>query len=136
VRAIVLDTSVTVAWAFRDESSARALKALELLEEGMAFAPAVWPLEVANALLASERRGRLSAAAVQRFLAMLQALPITVEQSACSTTWEAVVPLARQAGLTSYDASYLDLAMRLGLPLATLDARLGAAAEALGVQLV
>lgn len=132
----VLDNSVAVAWGFEDEDSAYADRTLGLLDANTAVAPAVWPLEVANAILMGERRGRLSAADTARFLELLGGLPIAVEDAALTGALGAVLDVGRTYGLTSYDASYLELAMRRGLPLATLDGRLADAAGRAGVELV
>jgi predicted nucleic acid-binding protein len=132
----VLDNSVAVAWGFEDEDSAYADRTLGLLDADPAVAPAVWPLEVANAILVGERRGRLSAADTARFLELLGGLPIAVEDAALTGALGAVLNVGRTYGLTSYDASYLELAMRRGLPLATLDGRLADAAGRAGVELV
>ena len=132
----VLDNSVAVVWGFEDKDSAYADKTLELLDTDGALAPAIWPLEVANAILTGERRGRLSVADTARFLELLGGLPITVEDIALAGTLGTVLDVGRTYGLTSYDASYLELAMRRGLPLATLDGRLADAAGRAGVKLV
>ncbi|WP_197075654.1 type II toxin-antitoxin system VapC family toxin [Leptospirillum sp. Group II 'CF-1'] len=88
---------------------------------GEAFVPAIWPLEVGNVLLVAERKRRLSEASIIRFLALVNNLPITVEQETPERMLKEIVSLARENGLSTYDASYLDLAMRLGLPLSTKD---------------
>lgn len=132
----VLDNSVAVAWGFEDENSAYADRTLELLDTNTAVAPAVWPLEVANAILMGERRGRLSAADTAQFMELLGGLPVAVEDAALSGALGVVLDVGRGYGLTSYDASYLELAMRRGLPLATLDGRLADAATRAGVALL
>ena len=132
----VLDNSVAVAWGFKDEDSAYADKTLGLLDTDTAMAPAIWPLEVANAILTGERRGRLSVADTARFLELLGGLPIAVEDVALIGTLGTVLDVGKTYGLTSYDASYLEVAMRRGLPLATLDRRLTDAARKAGVPLV
>jgi len=125
----VVDNSVVMSWCFEDEGNGYAEEVLESLETGKAFVPAVWPLEAGNALLVAERKRRLSEASVVRFLALLGGLPITVEQETPDRMLKEVVSLAREHGLSTYDASYLDLAMRLDLPLCTRDASLVKAAK-------
>ena len=125
----VIDNSVVMSWCFEDEGNSYTEAVLESLESGEAYVPAVWPLEVGNALLVAERRKRLSEASVIRFLALVAGLPITVDQETPERMLKEVVSLARQHGLSTYDASYLDLAMRLGLPLSTQDASLRKAAK-------
>ena len=125
----VVDNSVVMSWCFEDEGSGYAEAVLESLETGEAFVPAVWPLEVGNVLLVAERKERLSEASVVRFLALVGGLPITVEQETPERMLKEIVSLAREHGLSTYDASYLDLAMRLGLPMSTRDASLMKAAK-------
>lgn len=125
----VMDNSVVMSWCFEDEGNRYAEAVLESLESAEAFVPAIWPLEVGNVLLVAERKKRLSQAEVVRFLALLGGLPITVEQEPPERMLKEIVSLAREHGLSTYDASYLDLAMRFDLPLATLDASLVKAAQ-------
>lgn len=99
-----------------------------------AAAPALWELEVANVLRMAERRGRIPATTTERYLDSLGALPILVEASPADTG--ALVDLSRRRDLSIYDACYLELAIRLARPLATLDRRLAAAARAEGVHIV
>ena len=127
--AFVIDTSVTMAWCFRDETSLYADAVLESLAGFAALAPPVWPLEVGNVLVVAERRGRLNKAGSVRFLSLLRQLPITVAQETPRRTFGEILALAREQSLSTYDASYLDLAMRNGLPLATQDTRLEEAAR-------
>ena len=125
----VIDNSIVMSWCFQDEGSGYTEAVLESLESGEAFVPAVWPLEVGNALLVAERKKRLSEASVVRFLTLVAGLPIMIEQETPERMLKEIVSLARQHGLSTYDASYLDLAMRLGLPLSTQDASLKKAAK-------
>jgi predicted nucleic acid-binding protein len=118
-----------MSWCFEDEGSSYAQVVLESLEGGEAFVPAIWPLDVGNVLLVAERRKRLSQASAVRFLALLACLPITVEQETPERMLKEIISLAREYGLSTYDASYLDLAMRLDLPIATQDSLLLKAAE-------
>ena len=86
------------------------------------FAPSLWRLEVANVLTVAERRGRITATDADRFLEMLARLGILIDEGNTST-WKATLSLARLTGLSAHDAAYLELAIRGGLPLATLDER-------------
>ena len=131
----VLDTSTTMAWCFEDESSPYADKVLEQLEENTAIAPDIWPLEVSNVLVVAERRKRMTKADSVRFQELLQELPIQVEISTPQRIFGPVLDLAREQNLSTYDASYLDLAMRTGLPIATLDDALKQAATRCGIAL-
>ena len=131
---LVLDASVALSWAFEDEGSAYTEAVLRRLRTDEAVVPPVWPLEIANALAVAERRGRLTPARSARFSRLLLSLPIALEPAERGRGLEMTLHLARVRGLSAYDASYLDLAMRYGIPLATLDQRLRAAAEAEGVE--
>ncbi|MCS6937867.1 MAG: type II toxin-antitoxin system VapC family toxin [Roseiflexaceae bacterium] len=132
----VLDASVALAWCFEDESSDLADLALDRLAQTSALVPAIWSLEIGNALLGAERRGRLSQAESSRFLTLIRALPIEIEAVSAPRMLNDVVTLAREQGLSTYDAAYLETAMRNGLPLATLDTALWRAAERCGVSLI
>jgi predicted nucleic acid-binding protein len=125
----VLDASTALAWCFRDEDDHRAMSALERLESAEAYVPTLWSLEVANGLLAAERRKRITASASADAMRILLELPIVTDPFTRSRDFNATWRLARTHGLSAYDACYLELAMRLNLPLVTLDERLRAAAE-------
>ena len=125
----VIDNSVVMAWCFEDETSQYADTVLDKLEVSTAIVPSIWPLEVGNVLLVAERKKRLSESDSARFIALLTELPITIEQEPPGRMLKEILALAREHQLSSYDASYLDLAMRKGLPIATLDNGLVAAAE-------
>ncbi len=129
----VLDCSLTMAWCFADEADAVADAALDRLSEDVALAPSIWLLEVTNVLLVAERRGRINSADAARFLDLLSALPITIDETTRERAWGPIAGLGREHGLSSYDAAYLELAMREGVPLASRDAALRSAAEASGV---
>lgn len=132
----VLDASVTLAWCFVDESSEMADRVLDRLDGEAAIAPAIWPLEVANGLRTAERRGRLDLADLAQVRELLTALPVEVEGVPLDAALGEVAELARQLDVTAYDASYLALAARRGLPLATADDRLRRACTQAGVKLV
>ena len=100
-----------------------------------AIVPSVWPLEVANVLLVAERKRRLSRADTARFVSLVRSLPILVEDETPDRILGEILALAREYGLSSYDASYLDLSIRTSLPIATLDQDLRKAAKRCGVSL-
>lgn len=131
VSVLILDASVANTWIFEDESHPRADAALaEVLNSG-GFVTRHWHLEVRNALIAGERRGRISLRESIRGLLYLSGLPLQTDTEA---DLGAAFDLARLYNLSMYDAMYLELALRLGLPLATLDRGLGRAASAAGVE--
>ena len=131
----VVDNSVVMAWCFEDEAGEYADAVLESLADGGALVPAIWPLEVGNVLLVAERKRRLGKADVARFLELVAGLPVYVEQESPARMLTDILSLARECRLSTYDASYLDLAMRAGLPLATQDQALASAARKCGVPL-
>jgi predicted nucleic acid-binding protein len=136
-RRFVLDASVAVAWCFEDESTKFTESVLSLLASGAeALVPSIWPLEIANALLIAERRKRMMLGRTTALLLQIAGLPISVWPIEANQAFEQILPMARQQSLSEYDAAYLDLALRRGLPLATLDADLRRSARATGVALL
>ena len=129
----VIDASVAASWCFPDENEAHADAAIDRLESDEAVLPALWWFEIRNVLVVSERRGRIDPAGTAAFLADLGRLPIRIDRSPES---ELVLTLARKHRITAYDAAYLELALRLDAPLATLDRALASAATAEGVSLI
>ncbi|MCD4763314.1 MAG: type II toxin-antitoxin system VapC family toxin [Desulfobacterales bacterium] len=125
----VIDNSVVMTWCFKDEANQYADSILDSLEGFTAVVPSIWPLEVGNVLLVAERKKRLSEADSTRFIALLSELPITVDQEPAERMIREIFVLAREHKLSTYDASYLDLAMKKGIPIATLDKRLLTAAK-------
>lgn len=132
----VLDASVTLAWALDDEASPYAVSVLESLRQDQGLVPSLWQLEVANGLLVAGRRGRISPSQSAEAIDIFLSLPIAVVGVSPELAMRSVLELARTQGLTAYDAAYLDLAMRQGLPLATEDGDLRAAAARVGVSLL
>jgi predicted nucleic acid-binding protein len=129
----ILDCSVTMAWYFKDEANAYANSVRRALSRASAVVPALWPLEVANILVLGERRQRSSEAEASKWLRYLQMLPIHVDEETAPRAWSDILHLARSYDLSAYDAAYLELAIRLGLPLASLDDRLKETARLAGV---
>jgi predicted nucleic acid-binding protein len=137
IKPFVLDASVTLAWCFADERTTYTEAVLDLLANGgEAIAPAIWPFEVGNALLAGEKRQRVTVAQVTSLLRRIANLPISVDPVQIDHAFQQILPLARQTQLTEYDAAYFELALRLSLPLATLDVRLQQAAKGAGILLL
>ncbi len=132
MKAAVLDSSVTVAWVLGDEPSARADAILEEVTESGGIAPALWWVEVRNALVIAERKGRLTQEDTAAAVRAIDALGVHLDQAPDSAS---LLRLARTHGLTVYDALYLELSIRQQRPLATLDRKLSAAAQAEGITL-
>lgn len=126
---VVIDASVALAWGFTDENDGYARDVLAALAGRRIIVPAIWQLEIANGIIVGERRGRLSQQAIHLFQDLLKNLNPVQDNQSLQQTMENVIPVARMHNLTAYDASYLELASRCGLPLATLDVRLMKAAQ-------
>jgi len=131
----VVDNSVVMTWCFRDQADPYADAVLESLAAAEAVVPTIWPLEVVNVLLTAERKKLIHQANGVRFLGLLSQLPLFVENDNPAKSMKDLLGLARAYHLSSYDAAYLDLAMKTGLPLATLDEKLRQAAASTNVPL-
>ena len=135
---LVIDASMALAWVFEREQAADAARANRLLAacgDQAWWVPWLWHLEVVNALLVAERRHVIKASASDLFLARLSGLPIGMDGDLGPEQQPRLIALARAHGLSSYDATYLDLAQRLGATLASFDRKLNQAAADLGVPL-
>lgn len=132
----VLDASVAAQWCFADERTAQGDELLDSLRNDSAVVPGLWHLEVLNLVLMGERRRRIDAERIEQQLATIGALPIVVDPETSARAWVDTLGIARTYRLTSYDAAYLELALRLGLPLATRDEDLMRAAGEAGVTLI
>jgi predicted nucleic acid-binding protein len=131
--AFVLDCSVTLSWLLPDERGGATDALADELERTTAIAPAIWPYEVANALLVAQRRARIGDDDLILVRRALAALPIEVEAVTSDHVLSAVSDLGRRLDITSYDAAYVELAVRRRLPLATVDERLRKACAALKI---
>ena len=134
--AFIIDCSITMAWCFPDEATPDSSKLLDRLESETALVPAHWFLEVTNVLAMAEKRKRITAAKSTGFLTLLEAMDVEVDDEAAGRAFAHLLPLCRSHGLTSYDAVYLELALRRRLPLASLDDDLRAGAKALGIEVL
>lgn len=132
----IVDNSITLAWCFEDEQTDRVMALLDRVTETGATAPQLWPIEALNGLLVAERRGRIDGARRERLAQLLQELPITIDDETAGRVWRATSQLAERYRLTAYDATYLELALRLRVPLATADKLLVVAAQQAGVALL
>ncbi len=130
----VLDNSVALAWCFEDEQTPAVMALLDRVAATGATAPLLWPLEALNGLLMAERRRRIGPEKRQELAGLLRSLPITLDEETASQAWENTARLAERFRLSIYDATYLELAQRRRLPIATLDRDLKSAAAAIGVE--
>ena len=126
---LVIDSSITLAWVYSDQTTPAVTQVLEIVSTSGAWVPVLWRLEVANVLQMGVRRSRHDAAFRDATLADLSLLPVSTDGETEKQAWGATLRLAERHQLTVYDAAYLELAQRRGLPLATLDEELRAAAE-------
>lgn len=132
----VIDASVALAWCFDDEATEATRVLLDRFEDEHAEVPSLWHLELGNALAIGERNTRITPARTSEFIALIGGLPIVVDEQTPDRALSTVLDLARSERLSAYDASYLELAMRRGLPLATKDDDLARAARGVGVSLL
>ena len=132
----VVDCSIAMTWLFKDEATPKTAELLSRLLTEVALLPAWWFLEVTNVLALAERKGRITPAQSDTFIGDLGKLDFEIDDQAPARSFVHLLPLCRTHMLTSYDAMYLDLAVRRRLPLATLDADLRKAAKKLGVTLL
>jgi len=120
----VLDSSVALGWILPDETNPALDDLCDRLTDDIALVPPVWPLEIGNVLLIAVKRGRLTAKDVSPLVRELRALPLEIDATSTERAMEETLALAKKYDLTTYDASYLELAQRRNLPLATLDTKL------------
>jgi predicted nucleic acid-binding protein len=133
VSALVVDASIALSWCFDDEATPASDAIFQQVRSDGAIVPTLWYLELGNSLLYAERRGRIASGDVAIRLDRIAKLPIETDTEVASRAWREVLSLARIEGLTTYDATYLELAVRRGLPLATKDDALREATRRLGV---
>ncbi|HEX4785888.1 MAG TPA: type II toxin-antitoxin system VapC family toxin [Candidatus Sulfotelmatobacter sp.] len=131
---VVLDSSITLAWVYSDETTEAVSQVFDLLIQSGGWVPQLWRLEVGNVLEMGVRRKRHDGDFRDATLADLAQLPIQVDGETDKQAWGATLRLARLHQITTYDAAYLELALRRGLPLASLDKDLRSAARAENVR--
>ena len=134
MKGFVLDCSVTMSWCFKDERDDYSAYCLRLLEEAEATVPSLWALEVMNVLLVAERRARLLPSESEEFIGLLRLLPIAIEPSPGISS--RVMDLGRAYRLSAYDATYVELALCKGLPMATKDETVRGVLALLGIEIV
>lgn len=132
---LVIDASVALTWCFEDERRVETEALGRRVVAETAHVPALFHLEMANILLVGERKGRITPEDSARRLEKIGFMPLLVDEETVNRAWSKTMDLARSERLTSYDAAYLELAIRVGAELATLDAKLADAARRRGVEL-
>jgi predicted nucleic acid-binding protein len=133
VSAAVVDSSIALTWCFEDEASPETDKLFERVRDDGAAVPGIWHLEVSNVLLQAEKRGRITRGDAALRLGLIANLPISVDQETAARSLRETLALARSERLTTYDAAYLELAIRRNLPLMTKDGQLAGVAKRLGL---
>lgn len=132
----VLDCSAVIPWVFGDEATPSTDLLLDEMAGGQkAWVPEIWRLEVGNVLIGAMRKKRIDQAGAEAFLSQLQELEIFVDPETSARAWGKTLDLAQLHGLSTYDAAYLELALRRAAPLATLDKALANACRTAGVEL-
>lgn len=138
MRTFVLDNSVAMRWLLASEKQVDqkyAERVLGTLEEFDVLTPNLWHLEAINVLVSAEKRGDVSLGEIERFISQLENLPIHVDPLTAHQAFNRTLVLSRAYNISSYDASYLELAIREGVPLATLDKKLIKAAKKADVEI-
>lgn len=133
---LVIDASVALTWCFEDERRPETDAIGQRVLFETAVVPSLFHLEIANILLVAERRKRITWAEAERRIERMERMQLAVDDETIAQAWGVITDLARSEGLTTYDAAYLELALRLGMPLATLDKDLAAAARRRGVEVL
>ena len=134
--AFVADCSVVLAWCFKDEATDETGLVLRRARQESICVPSIWPIEVANTIVLGKRKGRIDAAQRDEFLEVLDSIHVVIEHAELGVIMRETMRLAEHHRLTAYDASYLELAMRRSLSLASRDRELVAAARQVGVELI
>lgn len=134
--AFVVDCSAAMPWLFSDEATAKTTELLNRLKSETGLVPALWFIEIANVLAVAERKSRITPQQSAAFITDIGTLDIEIDNDGPTRAFSYLLPLCRMHKLSSYDATYLDLALRREIPLATLDEALRKAARALGVKLL
>jgi predicted nucleic acid-binding protein len=132
---VVVDASVALSWCFPDEKSDYADSVLIALKGDSLIVPAIWPVEIANAVWVGERRKRIKPIDVRNFEDLLWDLTIVEISHSVAESMANLLPVARKHNLSAYDATYLDIALRRNAPLATLDLMLEKAGRDAGIKL-
>lgn len=133
---IVIDASVALAWCFPDEVSEYADGILVALEGHAILVPGLWSVEITNAVVVAERRKRIKQPEIRRFVELLDGLTVVMDSQSVTESMSNILPIAREYGLSAYDAAYVDVAVRHGAPLATLDSKLQKASQKAGIEIL
>jgi predicted nucleic acid-binding protein len=133
---IIVDCSVTMAWLFPDEATPESEESLRIAITDGLLVPEIWPLEVANVLVMCERKARINRQQSNQFVARLRSLDLEIDLLGITEIFDKCIELSRDHGLTVYDATYLELALRSKLTLHSKDRDLILAAQSAGASVV
>jgi len=133
---LIADISVVLAWLFNEEHTTKALDVLHRIEKDGLLVPPLWWCELQNGILMGERRGRKTIDESTAFLKLVMALPIQTDDAPRHRISDDILDIARRHQLTAYDATYVELAVRHGVPLATFDVALRRCASSFGVKII
>lgn len=136
MNSFVLDASITLAWCFKDEQTSFTQSLMKKIDEFTIFVPSIWSLEISNVLIMAERQNRIKLVDVTNFIANLECLNIKVDDTTSMRSFHDILNLAYSKKMTTYDAAYLELALRTGFPLASKDKHLCKVAKSFGVQIL
>jgi predicted nucleic acid-binding protein len=132
----VLDCSVAISWLMPDEENSLSSALLKQVAKKGAIVPVIWHLEVGNVLLVAQRNNRITSEQRHSALYTLDELPITVDKLTSNHAWQETMALAEFYNLSLYDACYLELALRMNIPIATFDKQLKKAAQKRNVAVI
>ena len=132
----VADASAAAAWCFEDEATPASEALLDRVGRDGVIVPSLWYIELSNVLCLADRKGRITSQQLAGAVSLLNSLRISVDDQTSRRAFADTLHLARTHRLTAYDAAYLELALRLGLPLASKDQDLRRAAQQVGVELL
>lgn len=127
---------MALAWYFQNERTPKRMSVLSRVTQRGAIAPVIWPLEIANSLRTAIRRQRITIDFRNEALDAIRMLPVQLDDETNDQVWSTTIRISDRLGLTVYDATYVELALRLKLPLATLDREIIAAARPENIELI
>jgi predicted nucleic acid-binding protein len=132
----VLDASVALGWCFRDEANAKTASLLQQIKTSVAFVPSIFPLEIGNILVGAQKKSRITFAEMTKYISLLERLNIQIDDETSAHAYHEILQLSYQHKLTTYDAAYLELALRFDVPLATKDPALASVSRKLGIEVL
>ena len=136
MREFVVDNSVFMSWLMKEENYSKASEIVNLVRENRICVPSIWCYEIANSLYVSEKRKRLNISEINEFIEIIAVFPITVESNSFLKVTTDILRMSRQYGLTAYDASYVELAFRKSIPIASFDRDIIKVSRKMGLDII